>query len=95
MGSRSNLYCWEIMQCKNPVGCLARMNPEKQCWEIASESEDYRMANNICRDCIVYVLKADNSVLSKKEIQKVMKKKPKRSVVNWCMDIESLQQERY
>ena len=95
MGSRSNLYCWEIMQCKNPVGCLARMNPEKQCWEIASESEDYRTANNICRDCIVYVLKADNSVLSKKEIQKVMKKKPKRSVVNWCMDIESLQQERY
>jgi len=95
MGSRSNLYCWEIMQCENPEGCPARMNSEKPCWEIASEADDYRMVNNICRDCIVYVLKADNSVLSKQEIKKVMNKKPKRPVVNWCLDIESLQHERY
>jgi hypothetical protein len=53
------------------------------------------MANNICRDCIVHVLKVGNSVLSKQEIKKVMKKKPKRQAVNWHMDIEGLQHERY
>lgn len=95
MGSRSNLYCWEIMQCENPDSCPAKMNPEKPCWEIASESDDYRMANNICRDCIVRVLKAENPVLSKQEINKVMRKKPKRLIVNWSMDIEGLQHERY
>lgn len=95
MGSQSDLHCWEIMQCESQDVCPAKKNPEKPCWEIASESDDYRMANNICRDCIVHVLKVGNSVLSKQEIKKVMKKKPKRQVVNWHMDIEGLQHERY
>jgi hypothetical protein len=95
MGSQSNLNCWEIMQCENPNGCPARMNPEKPCWEIANKSDDYRRANNICIDCIVHVLKADNHVLSKQDIKKAMKKKPIRQVVNWHMDIEGLQHECY
>ncbi len=75
MGSRCDLFCWEIMQCENSDDCPARKNPGKPCWEIASEADDYRKANNICRDCIVYVLKVDNAVLSTQEIKKVMKKK--------------------
>ena len=63
MGSQSNMYCWEIMQCENSDECPARIIPAKQCWEIASDSDDYRKANNICRDCIVYVLKTDESSL--------------------------------
>ena len=95
MGSRSDLDCWEIMQCENPDGCSAKKNPEKPCWEIASDSDDYRSVNNICRDCIVHVLKAGNSVLSKQEINKVMRKKTKRHVANWLIDIQGLQHERY
>jgi hypothetical protein len=75
MGSRSDLYCWEIMQCENPDDCPAKKNPGKPCWEIATESDDYRKANNICRDCIVHVLKVGKSALSKQEIKNIMEKK--------------------
>ena len=75
MGSRGNMYCWEIMQCENSDDCPARKNPSKQCWEIASDLDDYRSANNICRDCIVYVLKADKSILSPQEIDTIIEHK--------------------
>ena len=75
MGSQCDLFCWEIMQCENSDDCPVRENPEKPCWEIARKFEDFRKANNICRDCIVHVLKSENSVLSKQEIHKIMEKK--------------------
>ena len=75
MGSRSDCYCWEIMQCDNPDDCPAKNNPGKACWEIASELDDYRKANNICRDCIVYVLKVSNSILTNQEIENIIEKK--------------------
>ena len=75
MGSRCDLFCWEIMQCENSDDCPAKMNPGKACWEIARESDDYRKANNICRDCIVYVLKVGSEALSEQEIHKIMEKK--------------------
>ena len=75
MGSQCDLFCWEIMQCKNSDDCPAKMYPAKPCWEIASESDDYRKANNICTDCIVHVLKAGHSVLSRQEIHRIMEKK--------------------
>ena len=53
--------------------CPARQNPEKNCWEIAKETEDdYRNIFNICQDCIVHVLKSDTSVLSNLEIKKII-----------------------
>jgi hypothetical protein len=63
------------MQCENSDDCPAKNNVDKPCWEIARESDDYRKAHNICRDCIVHVLKAGDSVLSKQEIHKIMEKK--------------------
>jgi len=74
MGSRSNLFCWEIMQCENSYNCPARKNPEKPCWEIASELDDFRNASNICRDCIVHLLKLGNS-LSTQEMKDIVKTK--------------------
>ena len=95
MGSRCDLFCWEIMQCENSDDCPAKKNLEKPCWEIARNSDDYTSVNNICRDCIVHVLKAENTVLSKQQIRKVMDKKTKRHIVNWVVDIQSLQHESY
>jgi hypothetical protein len=78
MGSRSDCFCWEIMQCDKSKNCPARQNPEKPCWEIASEDDyDYRNFFNICRDCIVRMLKVENSVLSNLEIQKIVDSKTK------------------
>ena len=75
MGFMSNMGCWEIMQCENSDGCPAKRKPAKHCWEIASDSDDFRKANNICRDCIVYVLKAGDSILSQQEIETILAQK--------------------
>jgi len=73
MGSRSDCFCWEIMQCDKSKDCPAKKNPEKPCWEIAREKDDdYRNYFNICRDCIVHVLKEDNCILSNQEIKNIV-----------------------
>jgi len=71
----NNLPCWEIMKCEGTENCPARQSPETPCWEIASEMDDYRKYFNICNDCIVYLLKAGNYVLSKQEMNSIMRKK--------------------
>ena len=77
MGSRSEWYCWEIMHCKNPDDCPAKKNPQKPCWEIAREQDDYRHAFNICRDCVVCMIKTAHPVLSNQEIIEIIKAKAK------------------
>jgi len=72
---KSDWPCWEIMKCEGTEDCAARKRPDQNCWEIASEMDDYRKAFNICKDCVVYMLKADNSVLSKQEMQTIIKQK--------------------
>ena len=72
MKPKSDWPCWEIMKCEGTENCPARKRPDLDCWEIAGEMDDYRKAFNICKDCIVYMLKADNSVLSKQEMKAIM-----------------------
>ena len=72
MEQRSDWPCWEIMKCEGTEDCPARKRPDLNCWEIAGEMDDYRKAFNICKDCIVYMLKAENSVLSKQEMKAIM-----------------------
>ena len=75
MVPKSDLPCWEIMKCEGTDDCPARKNPDMNCWEIASEVDDYRKAFNICKDCIVYMLKAENSGLTKQEMQTIIQQK--------------------
>lgn len=75
MVTNSDLPCWEIMKCEGTDDCPARKHPDLNCWEIASEMDDYRKAFNICQDCIVYMLKAENTVLTKQEMQTIMEQK--------------------
>jgi hypothetical protein len=76
MGSRSGCFCWDIMQCDKSKKCPAKKNPDKPCWEIASENEDdYRNFFNICRDCIVHVIMADSTILSNQEIKNIVETK--------------------
>ncbi|MBW2501968.1 MAG: hypothetical protein JRD39_03405 [Deltaproteobacteria bacterium] len=63
------------MKCTGTENCPARKHPDMNCWEIASEVDDYRKAFNICKDCIVYMLKAENSVLTKQEMQTIIQQK--------------------
>jgi hypothetical protein len=72
MGSRGEWFCWEIMQCEDSEDCPAKKNLDKPCWEIVAELGDYRAACDICRDCIVHVLKAGTSALSSEEIRSIV-----------------------
>ena len=75
MVPNSDWPCWEIMKCEGTEDCPARKRPDLNCWEIANEMDDYRKAFNICKDCIVYMLKSDSSVLTKQEVQNIMNRK--------------------
>jgi len=67
--------CWRLMGCDNKESCPARQEPEKSCWQVASELDDYRSAFKICRDCIVFMLKNDTSTLSEQEVHTIMERK--------------------
>ncbi len=71
MTSYSDLKCWEIINCDH-LDCLARSEPDTPCWKIAKRVEAFRDVSNTCRDCIVYLLQKEASVLSKKEIQEAL-----------------------
>jgi len=71
----SDWPCWEIMKCEGTEDCPARKRPDLNCWEIANEMDDYRKAFNICKDCIVYMLKAENTVLTQQEVRNIINQK--------------------
>lgn len=67
--------CWQLMKCDNKESCPAWQEPEKSCWQIASDLDDYRNAFKICQDCIVFMLKNGASVLSEQEVHTIMERK--------------------
>jgi len=67
--------CWRLMGCDNKESCPARQEPDKSCWQVASELDDYRSAFKICRDCIVFMLKNETSTLSEQEVHTIMERK--------------------
>ena len=80
MGSRSDWFCWEIMQCKSPENFPAKKNPEKPCWEIASEFGSDMHILYVCKDCIVRMVKENNPLLSNQELFEILKIRAERSV---------------
>ena len=75
MGEKCDWPCWKIMNCDTAQECPAKSRPEIPCWEIASELNDYRTAMDICQDCIVHILKTEDSALSIEEMQTIMNHK--------------------
>ena len=67
-----NLKCWERMRC-NILNCPAKSEPKTPCWEIAKRIEAYSHVSNTCRDCIVYLLQKETSVLTNKEFQEILR----------------------
>ena len=67
-------HCWKIMQCNNEE-CSARKHDDKPCWMLARELEDYRTALNVCSDCLVYLSRQNNTILSQDEIKEILRKK--------------------
>ena len=67
----TDLKCWEIINCDH-WDCLARNEPGTSCWKIAKRVGSFRDTSNTCRDCIVYLLQNETSVISKKEIIEIL-----------------------
>ena len=80
MESRRECFCWKIMQCKSPENCSAKKNTEKPCWEIASVLNSDMHILNVCRDCIVRLVKENNPLLSNKELFEIMKIRVEKSL---------------
>ena len=70
-----NQYCWEIIQCDDKDSCPARLNPEKQCWEVMGEHNSFQCHYGLCEECIVYLSKSKDSMFSSKELKEVMQKR--------------------
>lgn len=74
MSLRTDWPCWEIMKCnpENADQCPA-FKSKKPCWEVMRKLDTYSF--NICRDCIVYLVKQKDSIFSQEEIQSIMNQK--------------------
>ena len=70
MSPYSKLPCWVIMNCADNNRCPAKEMPYRDCWEIFSEVD--RKAFNICQDCLVYLSRQEESILSRKEMDQIM-----------------------
>ncbi len=70
MSPFSVLPCWVIMNCAEDRNCPAKENPDSNCWDIFSEIDI--KAFNICQDCIVYLSRQVDSVLSRQEMEQIM-----------------------
>lgn len=64
LAADSSLPCWEIIGCDSSKKCPAKEHPDLPCWQVAYELDDYRRFFNVCRDCIVHVLKTSGSTVS-------------------------------
>ena len=74
MSLNANWPCWEIMKCnpENARQCPAYKS-SSPCWEVMRKIDAYSF--NICRDCIVYVIKQKDSIFSNEEIMRIMNRK--------------------
>jgi len=67
----NDLKCWEIMNC-DQLDCLSRSDAKIPCWQIAKRVGSFQHVSNTCRECIVYLLQNETSVINKKEIFKIL-----------------------
>ncbi len=71
MSLRSDWPCWEITKCEPEQAerCPAYM-ASQPCWEVMTELNAFSF--NICKDCLVYITKQQDSIFSKEEILSIL-----------------------
>lgn len=70
MSPYAKLPCWVIMNCSDDNKCPAKEQPHRDCWEIFSEVD--KKAFNVCQDCLVYLSRQEESILSRQEMDQIM-----------------------
>ena len=61
------------MQCNPEARCPAKENLGEECWDIMGSHDP--CAFNICRDCLVYVVKKKDPSLSPEEVVNILTRK--------------------
>lgn len=61
------------MQCDPETRCPAKEKPGEECWDIMGSHNP--CAFNICRDCLVYVVKKKDPSLSPEEVVSILTRK--------------------
>ena len=61
------------MQCDPEIRCPAKENLGEECWDIMGSHNP--CAFNICRDCLVYVVKKKDPSLSPEEVVNILTRK--------------------
>ena len=61
------------MQCSGTENCPARKYPDTPCWEIAEKLWTSNSVTSICEDCIVYVIKTNESILTEEEMDDILR----------------------
>jgi len=69
----SECRCWQIMQCDPESRCPAKETLGEECWDIMGAHNP--CAFNICRDCLVYVVKKKDPSLSPEEVVNILTRK--------------------
>jgi hypothetical protein len=64
------MQCWEIIKCNRKKQCLSGGDQTKTCWERVKD--DDACSFHICIDCLVYVAKQHNSLLSEEEFSSIL-----------------------
>lgn len=68
-----SMHCWEIMQCRGTADCPARAHPDIPCWEISEKLWTSQSVMNICIDCIVYIIKTNDPIITRGELDDIMR----------------------
>ncbi len=75
MSIQSEMPCWEIMQCNKKQRCFFAGDEKTECWELVKENDAYSF--HICADCLVYLAKHPDSILTEKEFCFILEQRKK------------------
>ncbi len=70
MSIQSEMPCWEIIQCNKKATCLLAEDEKNRCWELVKD--DDACSFHICVDCLVYLAKHEDSILTEKDFHSLL-----------------------
>ena len=84
MSKKSEMPCWEIMQCNKKQRCFFAGDEKTECWELVQANDAYSF--HICADCLVYLAKHTGSILTEEEFCFIMEQRKSSPQKEWVQN---------
>jgi hypothetical protein len=81
MFMRSELSCWEMIQCNKKDNCPRCSEEKKSCWELVKE--DNACSFHVCIDCLVYLATRKNPFFSKNKVSSILKQRQDKGLARY------------